>query len=261
MKLKFTKKLILDSVETKEGIKTISFASYLKEEYIERLIKISIKNNIVISMYFSSNEYGTTTWMIEKGFVDSHRWESDDDLNKISYIARRYPAPLENGIISNDYAFEKIVPDVLDNMIDLELSLIIFKIAKSPNENIIYNWDEIISKNKELSDAFISELIQKYENQIKELNSLEENEEIGIQYKNDNKNGGKAFVKNNHLYFEKLKRNISKELKRIQIQINNRQVKEKVKEDKIKKSNSQEFEDIKEYLERAKKLSKKIKKF
>ena len=76
---------------------------------------------------------------------------------------------MEDGAVSTDYAMEKIVPDVLWNMIDLDLSFDIFRIIKSPEDSIIFNWTDIINKNRKLSEDFINGLIIKYENEIREL--------------------------------------------------------------------------------------------
>ncbi len=168
MKLKFTKKLILHSITNENGILNIKFASYLKEDYVERAVELTIKNNIAEKIFFSSNIYGTSTWIKRKGFFESHRWEKEDDVQAISYISKHYTALLENGRVPAKYVCEKIVPDVLEHMIDLNLSKDIYKILESPREEIVLNWNDIINKNKELSDRFVNELILKYEKEIKD---------------------------------------------------------------------------------------------
>jgi hypothetical protein len=172
MKLTFTKKMILESVEKTDEKIIIRFVSYLKEDYIERLLKISIKNDIITDLYFSSNNYGTAVWVKEKGLIDYHSWETEDQLKEISYLSHHYPALLENGEVSNEYVLKKIIPDILDYLLDSNFSVIISKIINSPSNNIIYNWDEIIIKNKELSDDFIKKIILKYENELREQELL-----------------------------------------------------------------------------------------
>jgi hypothetical protein len=262
MKLTFTKKLILDSIKIDNGIMIVQFASYLKEEFIERLVKLDIKNNIVLSIYFSSNDYGTATWMREKGFVDSHRWETEDELVKTSYLSKHYPVLLENGNVSEEYIFEKIIPDILWNMIDLDLSFDIFKILKSPNEDIIYSWFDITNKYRKLSDDFINELILKYEEEIKELEILnkKKNEKIieEIRIKNNEKEllstKELQYVKNGIQY-------LSSKFKKVKAFIKNNEIIKETDNIFTPIDNSTEVDDIKEYLERAKRLSRKIKKF
>lgn len=259
MNLTFTKKLILDSVESDDGIQTIQFASYLKEEYIERLIKLSIKDNIVISIYFSSNDYGTAAWAIEKGFIDSHRWENEDDLKDISYLAKHYPSLLEDGVVPTDYALEKIVPDVLWNMIDMDLSFDIFRIIKSPADNIILHWNDIIDKNKKLGDDFINELIKKYENDIKELETAgkEHTDIISGEIKNNDNKTVLSLTKNIKIILQ----HAASAFKKIIVPINKKNKSGEDAEEDTISGNPKDAEGIKEYLERAKKLSRKIKRF
>jgi len=264
MKIKFTKKIILDSIEIDGGIKIIQFASYLKEEFIERLIKISIKNNKIVNIYFSSNDYGTATWVINKGFVDCHRWETEDDLRQISYLAKLYPALLENGIVPVDYVFEKIIPDILENMIDTDLSFDIFRIIKSPDENITCDWDDIINKNKKLSNEFMNSLILKYENEIKELeiSDKEEEKKENILLKTKisiNKNI--FFVNRNIEQIKNVIKYLSFKFHKIKIFFKNHNVIKEADSKIRSQENSKEVDNIKDYLENAKKLSRKIKKF
>lgn len=256
MKLAFTKKLILDSIEFDNDFQIIRFASYLKEEFIERMIKLSIKNNIIENIYFSSNDYGTATWVNEKGFIDSHRWETEDDLNEISYLSRHYPASLENGKVPEDYVFEKIIPDILWDMIDLDLSFDIFRIIKSPHEKFTYDWNSIIIKNKKLSDDFINELIVKYENEIKRLeeeNNEQDEESVNEKIEKSKKN---ETLKHAYITFQNL---LFKLYKLTGLII--KKSEEKTINNISSLENPKEVNDIKEYLERAKKLSGRIKKF
>lgn len=160
MKLTFTKKMILKSVENKQGKTVLKFVSYLREDFVERLLEVSIKNNMVQKLYFSSNDYGTATWIKDNGIIDTNSWESEDDSMSASHLSKHYTALIANGKVSNDYAFEKIIPDVLEKLLDLELAKNICKIIISPRANLIYNWDVIIKRNKQLSDNFIYTLVE-----------------------------------------------------------------------------------------------------
>lgn len=179
MKLSFTKKLILEKIDNHDDYMKLHFNSYLKVDYIERSLVIKIlNNNIVSSMYFSSNDFGTTHWNNGRGILDSHKWETDDDLDKISYLARRYPSLLQDGSIPEDYVFEKIIPDILDNLLDLELSLDIYKIIKNKTSDLQYNWNNIIENYKNLSEIFLNELVEKINQKLLPKNESEENSEI-----------------------------------------------------------------------------------
>ena len=236
MKLSFTKKMVLESVEKTDEKKIIRFVSYLKEDYIERLLKISIKNNIITDLYFSSNNFGTAVWEKEKGLIDYHSWETENQLKEISYLSQHYPALLENGEVSKEYVLKKIIPDILDYLLDSNFPVIINNIINSPSNNIIYNWDDIINKNKKLSDDFINKLILKYENELREQELL--------------KNDKSQIQKDDVSYLQRKENNFF--LKKV----NN--IKNYFKKKKI--NDLTKTDDIKEYLERAKKLSKKLNK-
>jgi len=262
MKLKFTGKLILDSVEMINGIKVIRFASFLKEDYIERLVKISIKNSNAVTIYFSSNSYGTATWMKGKGFVESRRWEVEDDLKDISYLAKHYPALLENGMVSEDYAFDKIVPDVLDNMIDSDLSSDLYKVFNSSDGEVILNWEEIINRNKKLSNDFIDNLILKYEREIgkNELLKVKPEKSVVPEIKKSavKKEVFKTTIVN---YLNSTAEYLISNYNKIKVILINH--KAEYSDDNIKTGpgKSGDVNDIHDYIERAKKLSRKIKKF
>lgn len=255
MKLTFTKKLILEAIDRENESVTIRFVSYLKEDYIERLLKILIKNNVAVEMYFSSNDFGTAIWVKEKGIVDSHQWETDDSLRKLSYLSRHYPALLQNGEVSIKYAFEKIIPDVLENMIDLNLSCTIYKIINSPNENTICKWDEIINKNKELRDNFINELIIKNTSKVKKPEVLKKEKSISVEYN--------KLIRTKNI---QIIRTIKKAIKFLSMKFNiirdflhDYYVNKKPEKQTTQKKSTND-DDIKVYLEKAKRFSKKIKK-
>ncbi len=182
MKLTFTKKLILDSVEKNNGITIVQLASYLKEDFIEHSIRITIENNIVKKIYFSSNENGTATWVINKGIIESHRWESEDDINELSFLSRHFPIALEDGKVTNEFALKKIIPDILDNLIDLDLSSKIYKIITSHKAVAEYNWDDLINSYKTASNDFIDKLILKYQSDITKYAEVKENNKLSEKY-------------------------------------------------------------------------------
>ncbi len=159
MKPTFTKKLILDDVVVEDDNRIIKFKSFLKENFVERALIVTLgKNDTVQKIYFSSNDYGTAEWIRGSGIYEAHRWETEDDLRSVSTLARRYPVILQNGRVPIDDAMSKIIPDVLDNLLSRELSSDIYEIVKNPNPDQTCDWDAVISDYKRLSDEHLKKL-------------------------------------------------------------------------------------------------------
>ncbi|MCP4131369.1 MAG: hypothetical protein GY754_10350 [bacterium] len=160
MELTFTQKLILEKIELSSGYQKIHLCSYLKKGYIERALDITItENNVASKLYFSSNDFGTATWINGSGITDSHRWETEDDLAAASYLSRRYPAMLQNGIVPPEYSKEMIVPDVLNHLLDDELTAIVTQIVENDSSDVQYDWDQLINRYKDLNKDFVDMLI------------------------------------------------------------------------------------------------------
>ena len=85
--------------------KKISFASFLRENYVAKSMVIYLDQNDIISkIFFSSNTYGTVEWVNGSGLKNCHKWESEDEAKAQSYLTRRYTAILSDGAAENDYA-------------------------------------------------------------------------------------------------------------------------------------------------------------
>jgi hypothetical protein len=110
------KLIALDNFGTE---KKISFASYLRENYVAKSLVIYLdRNNIINKMFFSSDTYGTVEWINGSGLKNCHKWESEDEAKSQSYLTRRYTAILSDGAADNVYAQNRIIPDILDNLHD-----------------------------------------------------------------------------------------------------------------------------------------------
>jgi hypothetical protein len=114
-----TGKLKLLALDNYESEKKISFASFLRENYVAKSLVIYLDQNDIISkMFFSSDNYGTVEWINGSGLKNCHTWESEDEAKSRSYLTRRYTAILSDGPAGNDHAREHIIPDILDNLYD-----------------------------------------------------------------------------------------------------------------------------------------------
>lgn len=109
------------SVERDASRGKISFASFLKQDYVAKSLVIYLDGNSIIEkIFFSSDIYGTVEWENGKGLVNCHTWETEDQAREPTYLTRRYTSILSDGAADAGYAHETIVPDVLDNLEDGE---------------------------------------------------------------------------------------------------------------------------------------------
>jgi hypothetical protein len=116
-----SERIRLLSVERDASSGKISFASFLKKDYVAKSLVIYLDGSgIIEKIFFSSNTYGTVEWENGRGLVNCHVWESEDQARKPTYLTRRYTSILSDGAVDAGYARETILPDVLDNMEDGE---------------------------------------------------------------------------------------------------------------------------------------------
>ncbi len=238
----FTKYLILENIEEAENSKKITFVSYLKQDYVEKSIIIKINQEAVISsFYFSSNEYGTAEWHNGKGVINPHRWENEDDLMSISTMAHRFPTLLLDGDVPVDFAREKIIPDIVNFLLDEELQEIIYSEISTQDSHKEYDWDSILRRYAEKSKEHLDniQLIR---------NSKTENYSTPASIHNykgepfDDQKGGNTFDQD----------------------VKNRVEEKKVEENKEanhKYSKSGKNNKLEDYIKKAEKISKKIKNF
>jgi len=134
-----TKKLVLTNIADDPRGKKYVFASYLKTDYIDKSLVIytDVQDN-VFEMIFSSNNFGIAEWEAGRGIKDCHNWEDEDSAKSASYLSRRYTAIVSNGNVTEDYAVNKIIADVLSHIEDRNFSDLIFSgvTSKSPETKI-----------------------------------------------------------------------------------------------------------------------------
>ena len=129
-------KLYLIEAVLDEDEKKLTFASYLKRDYIEKSIVMNFHNdNSIKRIFFSSNNFGTVEWLNSEGLADCHRWENEDMAQVPSYLARHYTAILADGAETMDYARKLIIPDVVDSLADGELAELIRNIIENDSYN------------------------------------------------------------------------------------------------------------------------------
>ena len=113
------KQLTLTNIKDESFGKKFVFASYLKTDYVDKSMVINTDPDYnVLEIIFSSNDYGIAEWESDKGIRDCHRWEDESAAQEVSYLSRRYTAIISNGNVTEKYAINKIVTDVLNHIED-----------------------------------------------------------------------------------------------------------------------------------------------
>ena len=144
-------KLYFEQAVHEDDRHKLYFTSYLRTDFVERSLVLTLDDSgIVRSIYFSSYDFGSAEWINEHGITDSRLWESDDQAVAPTYLTRRYTVRMADGPATGNFAQEKIVPDVLDNLADRDFAEIIGHLItdKSTSETIDYR-NMVFLENKQ----------------------------------------------------------------------------------------------------------------
>lgn len=107
---------------TENGCK-LYFTSYLRNDFIERSLVISLNNDFTVShVYLSSYNYGSLEWHNGSGLTECRQWETDEQAEAPGYLTRRYTARMSDGYAPDGHAEDYLIPDVLDNMENSKLA-------------------------------------------------------------------------------------------------------------------------------------------
>jgi hypothetical protein len=118
-----TDKIELLAIDRDESGTKISFASFLRRDYVAKSLVIYLdENRIIVKIFFSSNTYGSVEWINGQGLKNSRAWESEEAAKAQSYLTRRYTAILSDGVAGNEYARDHIIPDIIDNLASMDLA-------------------------------------------------------------------------------------------------------------------------------------------
>lgn len=110
-------KLLFEKTTEEGGERKIYFTSYLRTDFVERSLVVTLrKNNTVKDIFLSSYHFGSVEWKSGTGLVEPRLWESEEQAVAPSYLTRRYTVRMANGPATQNLAVEKMIPDVLDNM-------------------------------------------------------------------------------------------------------------------------------------------------
>lgn len=99
------------------GLKKTVFEVMLREGFVKSSVslvyneKTGSVNEVVLNHY----KYGII--VIKDGYKDVHRWESEDEAQKVSYLSRHYPVKLLNGPVKDSAFEESLVKAVFDDLV------------------------------------------------------------------------------------------------------------------------------------------------
>jgi len=110
---------------TAKGYK-LYFTSYLRQDFIERSLVITLREDFTVShIYLSSYSYGSVEWYNGSGLTECRQWETDEQAEAPGYLTRRYTARMSDGYAPEGHAEQLLIPDVLDNLENARLAGII----------------------------------------------------------------------------------------------------------------------------------------
>ena len=106
-----------ESIKTsKTGLK-LYFTSYLRQDFIERSLVITLNKDFTVShIYLSSYSFGSVEWHNGSGLAECRQWETDEQAEAPGYLTRRYTARMSDGYAPYGHAEEFLIPDVLNKL-------------------------------------------------------------------------------------------------------------------------------------------------
>ncbi len=113
---KIKSKIKFDSYSTEGPFEIFHYATHESSDISERSITITVRDNALNAIRFVSREFGGAEWTSGRGIHSAFRREDDP--------ARKGRAKLD---ATTDYALTHVIPDVLDNMDDVDLATEIVK--------------------------------------------------------------------------------------------------------------------------------------
>ena len=153
--LTFTEKLVFEKIIYENEYSHYYLSSFFKKEFIDKQLIISLVSGNPITLFFYSSEFGNCKWDYYEGFIDSERWENEEETEK-NLVTKHFTVSFSIKNFSTSYIFEKIIPDVLSCLLDENFAELIneFIITKT-NLNSI-NWINMIENYKLKSLDFLN---------------------------------------------------------------------------------------------------------
>jgi hypothetical protein len=115
--------LTFESVKTTGKGCKLYFTSYLRKDFVERSLVITIGMDFTVShIYLSSYCYGSVEWHNGTGLSECRKWETEEQAEAPGYLTRRYTSRMSDGYAPEGHAEQFLIPDVLDNLANRKLA-------------------------------------------------------------------------------------------------------------------------------------------
>ena len=114
-----------------DGLK-LYFTSYLRPEFIEKSIVITLKKDFTVSgIYISSYDFGSVEWIYGIGLTECRKWETDEQAEAPGYLTRRYTSRISDGYAPDGHAENLLIPDVINSVENAEVAGLLKSILRT----------------------------------------------------------------------------------------------------------------------------------
>lgn len=93
------------------------FEVMLREGFVKSAVSVTYDGETGLADEVVLNHYKYGVIVIREGYKDVHRWESEDEAQKGSYLSRRYTAILLNGVVDDTAFEESLFKAVFDELV------------------------------------------------------------------------------------------------------------------------------------------------
>jgi len=120
-----------ESIKEADRKYKVYFTSYLRQDFVEKSVVISLSEDFVIlNIYISSYDFGSLEWINGIGLTECRKWETEEQSEAPGYLTRRYTARISNGYAPEGYDKNFLIPDVLNSMEDNDIKQILKSVLK-----------------------------------------------------------------------------------------------------------------------------------
>lgn len=123
--------LKFEDIKESDQFYKVYFTSYLRQDFVEKSIVISLNREFTISnIYISSYDFGSVEWINGIGLTECRKWETEEQAEAPGYLTRRYTTRISNGYAPEGHGEKYLIPDVLQSMDNPEIVKILKSVLK-----------------------------------------------------------------------------------------------------------------------------------